>query len=177
MLFRSGILHSSSPKCCLSSSNCKDGCCGIFSPFQVASSSGRFLHRRRYSLITIFLNCFSLVSKIDYCEIITTLEAPSSDHAPLSMSLDIYSQSPWLRDLDSPDPLKEVFPSNEAIMEAMSLEDLPWDDGHHHSSFLHGLGAMPTCLKHFSSQVPSPLLQQPVLTHDVFKNGNLCNIT
>ena len=36
------------------------------------------------------------------------------------MDLDIYSQSPWLGDADFPDPLREVFPSDEAIVETMS---------------------------------------------------------
>ena len=89
--------------------------------------------------------------EIDYCELITTSDTPYPDFSPSSMSLEIYSQSPWLGDLDSPDPLKEVFPSNEAIVETVSLEDLPWDDGHHRSSFFPNLGAMSTCLEHFSS--------------------------
>ena len=79
--------------------------------------------------------------------------------------------------LDSPDPLKEVFPSDEAIVETMSLEDLSWNDGHHLSSFMPGLGAMSTSLECFVSQDPSPLLQFPVLTHDIFTEGNLSNIT
>ena len=74
------------------------------------------------------------------------------------MSLEVYSQSPWLGNADSPDPLKEVFPSDEAIMETMSLEDLSWDDGHHHSSFMPGLGAMSKYLDRFVSQAPSPPL-------------------
>ena len=70
-----------------------------------------------------------------------------------------------------------MFPSNEAIVETMSLEDLPWDDGHHYSSFMLGLGAMSTCLDCFVTQVPSPRLQFPLLTHDIFTKGNLSNIT
>ena len=42
----------------------KEGCCKIFSPSQVASSSSIFLHRIKYSLMTLFLNCLSLVSNI-----------------------------------------------------------------------------------------------------------------
>lgn len=115
--------------------------------------------------------------KIDYCELITASEPLSFDCAPLSMSLEIYSQSPWLGDLDSLDPLKEVFPSNEVVVETMPLEDLPWNDGHHRSSFMPGLGAMSTCIEHFVSQVPYYSLQLLVLTHDIFTEGNLSNIT
>ena len=93
------------------------------------------------------------------------------------MALDVYSQSPWLGDADSPDPLKEVFPFDEAIMETMSLEYLPWSNGHHRSSFIPGLGAMSNYLEHFSSQVPSLPLQTPILTHEVVTEGNWGNIT
>ena len=84
--------------------------------------------------------------EINYCELTTASDSPPSEGAPLSMSLDVYSQSPWLGDADSPNPLKEVFPSDEAIMETMSLEDLPWSDGHHHSSFMSCLGKCLTAL-------------------------------
>ena len=79
--------------------------------------------------------------------------------------------------MDSPNPLREVFPSDEAIVETMSLEDLPWSDGHHRSSFLPSLGAMSNCLERFTSQVPTPPLQTPILTHEVLSRGNLSNIT
>ena len=115
--------------------------------------------------------------EIDYFELLVALNPPLSDHAPLSMSLDAYSQSPWLGDSDSSDPLQEIFPSNEAIVETMSLKDLLWDDGHHPSSFMPSLGAMSTCLERFSSQVPYPPLKIPILTHEVFTEGNLNKIT
>ena len=93
------------------------------------------------------------------------------------MDLDIYSQSPWLGEANSPDPLKDIFPSDEAIVETMSLEELPWSDGHHRSSFMPSLGAMSDCLEHFASQVPTPPLQMQILTHEVLSEGNLSNIT
>jgi hypothetical protein len=33
----------------------------------------------------------------------------------------------------SPDPFHVIFPTNKMIMSVMSMEDTPWDDGHHHS--------------------------------------------
>ena len=96
--------------------------------------------------------------EINYCEIVTASDPPPPQHAPSSMALDIYSQSPWLSEADSPDPLKEIFPSDEAIVEKMSLEELPWSDGHHRSSFMPSLGAMSDCLECFGSQVPTPPL-------------------
>jgi hypothetical protein len=35
----------------------------------------------------------------------------------------------------SPNPFHVVFPTDEIIMLVMSMEDTPWDDGHHHSIF------------------------------------------
>ena len=105
--------------------------------------------------------------EINYYEIVAVSDPPPADNAPLSMALDVYSQSPWLDDVDSPNPLKEVFSSDKAIMETMSLEDLSWSDGHQRSSFIPGLGALYNCLENFSSQVPSPPLQTPILTCEV----------
>ena len=89
--------------------------------------------------------------EISYCEIVAASDPPPPQHAPLSMALDVYSQSPWLGQAHTPDPLKETFPSDEAIIETMSLEDLPWNDGHHLSSFIPSVKAMYTCLERFTS--------------------------
>ena len=56
-------------------------------------------------------------------------------------------------------------------------EDLLWSDGHHCSAFMPGLGDISNFLERFSSQIPSPPLQMPILTHEVFSEGNLSNIT
>ena len=62
-------------------------------------------------------------------------------------------------------------------MEVMSLEEMPWKDHHHRSSFL------PPCHvveEHLSSAVSSDVVTDPhslILTHDVELEGNLCNIT
>lgn len=55
------------------------------------------------------------------------------------MHLDMYLQSPWLGSWDSPDPLNEIFPADESTIEVMPLEKTPWNDAHHHSSFLPSL--------------------------------------
>ena len=59
----------------------------------------------------------------------------------------------------------------------MSLKDLPWSDGHHRSSFMPSLREISNCLERFSSQVPSPPLQTPIFTHEIFAEDNLGNIT
>jgi hypothetical protein len=35
----------------------------------------------------------------------------------------------------SPDPFHVIFTTDEMIMSVMSMDDTPWDDGHHHSIF------------------------------------------
>ena len=54
----------------------------------------------------------------------------------------------------------------------MSLEELSWGDGHHRSSFMPSLGAMTDCLERYATQVSNPPLQMPILTHEVFSEGN-----
>jgi hypothetical protein len=48
---------------------------------------------------------------------------------------DIQSTTPFTASLcdSSPDPFHVIFPTDEMIMSIMSMEDTPWDDGHHHS--------------------------------------------
>ena len=62
-------------------------------------------------------------------------------------------------------------------MEVMSLEEMPWRDHHHRSSFL------PPCHmveEHFTSNVSSDIVtdpKSPILTHNVEYEGHLCKIT
>ena len=44
--------------------------------------------------------------KINYCELTGAYDSPPPEGAPLSMYLDVYSQSHWLGGADSQDPLK-----------------------------------------------------------------------
>jgi hypothetical protein len=62
-----------------------------------------------------------------------------SDEMPLSLIESAYQAiqsetpaTPSLGDL-SPDPFCIIFPMDKMIMSVMSMEDTPWDDGHHHS--------------------------------------------
>ena len=47
-------------------------------------------------------------------------------------------QLPYWLDLSSPylDDILQPIPSDESIMELMSLDEIPWKDHHHWSSFL-----------------------------------------
>ena len=98
---------------------------------------------------------------INYVEIVLASALVSTHHTNLGTSLDAYSQSPWLGSLGFPDPLTETFPSNEIIMEIMSLEETPWNGTHHHSSFFPRPTVMSTCIKKFSSHFPTQPLQIP----------------
>lgn len=84
----------------------------------------------------------------------------------------MYSQSPWLGTLESSNPLVETFLTNEGIMEIMSLEELPWIDTHHRSLFLPRPVVMSTIFEESSSPFPPP-----IVTHEVWSEGNLGNIT
>lgn len=112
-----------------------------------------------------------------YHEIVSALATPSESHDVLSMQLDTYSCSPWFGSWDSRDPLSEIFPTDEIIFEVMSLDETPWNDAHHHSSFLPSLIEIPSCLEAFFSHNPIHPLQTPILVHEVLSKGSMGNIT
>ena len=100
-------------------------------------------------------------AELNYIEIVAASAPPPEPAFPSSVP-DSYDHFPWLGGEATSDPLKESFPSDEAIIETMSLEELPWLDHHHRSSFLPPHSEMVACLKRFASCVPSPPLQTPV---------------
>ena len=102
--------------------------------------------------------------------------ASSKTNNRSNLILDEYYESSWLISITSLDPFDDAFPSDESIMEIMSLEDTPWDDGHHHSSFLPELE---TIESHLGSSFPCEEIensQTPILIHDVLSKGNFKNI-
>ena len=59
----------------------------------------------------------------------------------------------------------------------MSLEEMPWEDYHHRSSFLPPFHMVED---HFTSTISSDIVlnpQSPILTRSFNSEGNLCNIT
>jgi len=106
------------------------------------------------------------LAEINYVEIVSASASVPIDHTTSSMSLNMYSQSPWLGSSDSTDPLTKTFPSDESIMEIMSLEEARWNDTQHRSSFLPRPAIMTTCLEKFSSHFPTQPLQMPIMTHE-----------
>ena len=85
-------------------------------------------------------------AEINYVEIISSSTLVPTNHTVSSASLEMYSQSSWLGSSVSLNPLAETFPSDENITKIMSLEEEPWNDTYHHSSFLHGPTVMSTCI-------------------------------
>jgi hypothetical protein len=88
----------------------------------------------------------------------------------------IQSETPCLGDL-SPVPFHVIFPMDDMIMSVMSMEDTPWDDGHHHSIlFLE----QHTINGYQRLSTPSTIViiyTIPKSTHDTFYKGNLSNIS
>jgi hypothetical protein len=91
----------------------------------------------------------------------------------------IQSENPSPRSLldTSPDPFHVVFHTNEIIMTVMSMEDTPWDDGHHRSIiFLE-----PKTIESYQwilnlyTVINIPPISKPI--RDVLYEGNLGNIS
>jgi hypothetical protein len=62
--------------------------------------------------------------------------SPSSNDSH-SLAPDTYSVPSWLDSLSSiVDYISHIFPSDESIMEMLSIDNFPWDENHHRSSFL-----------------------------------------
>jgi hypothetical protein len=75
------------------------------------------------------------------------------------------------------DYLSNTFPSDESIMEIVSLEELLWKDHHHRSSFLPDLATVEENIKSIVPPKDVDMSQSPILTHHVLSKGNLGNIT
>jgi hypothetical protein len=104
------------------------------------------------------------------------------DQMPLSLVESTYQaiqsttpSTPSLGD-SSPDLFHVIFPTDEMIMSVMSMEDTPWDDGHHHSIlFLE----QHTIKSYQWISTPSTVVVVsfiPESAHDVLYEGNLSNI-
>jgi hypothetical protein len=75
------------------------------------------------------------------------------------------------------DPFHVIFPMDEMIMSVMSMEDTPWDDGHHHSILFleqHTIEGYQQISTPLTVVVISTI---PESTHDLFYKGNLSNIS
>jgi hypothetical protein len=88
----------------------------------------------------------------------------------------IQSATPSFGDL-SLDPFSVIFLMDEMIMSVMSMEDTPWDDGHHCSILFLEQHTIEGCQW---ISTPSTVVIIPTVlesTHDMFYEGNLSNIS
>jgi hypothetical protein len=103
--------------------------------------------------------------------------SPSLDN-PHLLAPDAYSMSSWLDSLSSAiDYISHIFPSNESIMEMLSIDNVPWDDNHHRPSFIFPLEEIH---KDIHSVFPPDVTnspQSPILTQDTLSEGNMGNIS
>jgi hypothetical protein len=79
----------------------------------------------------------------------------------------------------SPDPLCVIFPTDKMIMSIMSVEDTPWDDGHH-CSILFLEQRTIEGYQQLELLTPSTVVIIYTIsesTHDMFYKGNLSNIS
>jgi hypothetical protein len=89
---------------------------------------------------------------------------------------DIQSASPSLGD-SSPDPFHVIFPTDEMIMSVMSMENTPWDDGHHHSILFLEQHTLESYQRILTSSIVVVITSLPDSTHDVLYEGKLNNIS
>jgi hypothetical protein len=105
------------------------------------------------------------------------------DQIPLSMVESSYQaiqsttpSTPSLGDL-SLDPFPVIFPMDEMIVFVMSMEDTPWDDGHHRSILFLEQHTIESYQWISTSSIIVIIYTVPESTHDMFYEGNLSNIS
>jgi hypothetical protein len=97
---------------------------------------------------------------------------------PYLLAPDAYSVPSWLDSLSyTVDYISQIFPSDESIMEMLSIDDLPWDDNHHQSSFLPPLEEIHQDIRSVFPSYVTDALQSPILTQYTLSEGNMGNIS
>jgi hypothetical protein len=110
-----------------------------------------------------------------YVAIQSTSPSLNNSH---SLALDAYSVPSWLDSLSSVvDYISQIFPSDESIMEMLIIDDLPWDDNHHRSSFLLPLEEIPQDIRFIFPPDVTDAPQSPILTQETLSEGNMGNIS
>jgi len=91
----------------------------------------------------------------------------------------IQSTSPSTPSLgdSSPDPFHMIFPTDEMIMSVMSMEDTPWDDGHHHSILFLEQHTLKSYQWISTPLTVVVITSVPDSTHNVLYKGNLRKIS
>jgi hypothetical protein len=109
---------------------------------------------------------------------VTIQSASPSSNTSHSLAPDTYSVPSWLDSLSSViDYISHIFPSDESIMEMLSIDDLPWDDNHHRSSFLLPLEEIHQDIRSVFPPNVTEAPQSAILTQDTLSEGNMGNIS
>jgi hypothetical protein len=77
----------------------------------------------------------------------------------------------------SPNPFHVIFPTDEMIMSFMSMEDTPWDDGHHRSILFLEHDTMESYQRILIPSTVVVISSVPESTHDFLYEGYLRNIS
>jgi hypothetical protein len=103
------------------------------------------------------------------------VQQASTDPDPTpAQELDPVFEPTWAQgSLATTDSLDLVFPSDEAIIEALTSPDKPWDDLHHRSYFLPELGRIEAgeFMLTMTGDRSCPI--NPLATHTVYAEGNM----
>ena len=91
-----------------------------------------------------------------YQAIQSTSHPTINDH--ILVALETYHLPYWLETPPYIYYILHTLPSNETIMEVMSLDEIPWKHHHHRSSFLPNL---PMVEDHFGTMVSSDIVTNP----------------
>jgi hypothetical protein len=107
------------------------------------------------------------------------VQQASTDPDPTpTQELDLILEPIWAQgSLVDTDSLDLVFPSDEAIMEAMTSLDKPWDDLHHRSYFLPELSRIEAGEFTLTMTGDRSCPINPLATHVVYAEGNMETIT
>jgi hypothetical protein len=114
-------------------------------------------------------------AEASYVAIQSASPSPKNPHL---VAPDAYSMSSWLDSLSSAiDYISQIFPSDESIMEMLSIDDVPWDDNDHRSSFLPPLEEIHQDIHSVFPPDVTDSPQSPILTQDTLSEGNMGNIS
>jgi hypothetical protein len=95
-----------------------------------------------------------------------------------SQELDLIPEPIWAQgSLADTDSLDLVLPSDEAIIEAMTSPNKPWDDLHHRSYFLPELSRIEAGEFTLTMTGDRSCPINPLVTHEVYVEGNMATIT
>jgi hypothetical protein len=114
-------------------------------------------------------------TELSYSAIQSAGQSVDTDHCPsFPRELDQYFLPHGAHPMSvAHDFLNDTLPSNESILEVLSLPERPWEDSHHHSSF------PPSWPMDMASSHTHPWTaksQLPSILSDIFSKGNLSTI-